>query len=527
MAATIRSARQLDADPPEWTRRARVVVVGAGAAGLTAAMQLAGAGVDTVLLSSGTLFDSATAISTGRLSTWTGPHDYEKALRAGAGVADGRALRRLLETAPPVRARLMDFIERADAAEASPYETSGRRVQRSLVSVVRAMAARPGTSLRIDAGTRGVDVLTDGSGRVAGLRALRADGTLGDYLAPVVVLAGGGAEQFWARTTAPPTATGDAVAMALRAGAGLRDMEFVAHAPTAVDLPQGLALPLDPAIALGRELRRAGATITDQQGRPALAGLGEDETRPPDELAMAVHDWLAGHAGQRLLLDGRAVGESSWAAPPLSATLAACRARGIDPAREPVPIRPAVQTMLGGISVGPDGATAVPGLYAAGEAACTGARGAAGPSNAGLIEALAGGFTVGAHLAREADAVGEPDEPVDRALGGCVPAGARGRIIRAGQAAGLVREHTRLDEAAELLAAVPTGAPLSGPALSTTNLQLAGAAVLAAAKARPESRGWHRRSDHPATSEKWVRTIRVDLDETGRTRVRSTPAGQD
>uniref|UniRef100_UPI00292CF94E FAD-dependent oxidoreductase n=1 Tax=uncultured Propionibacterium sp. TaxID=218066 RepID=UPI00292CF94E len=165
MAATIRSARQLDADPPEWTRRARVVVVGAGAAGLTAAMQLAGAGVDTVLLSSGTLFDSATAISTGRLSTWTGPHDYEKALRAGAGVADGRALRRLLETAPLVRARLMDFIERADAAEASPYETNGRRVQRSLVSVVRAMAARPGTSLRIDASTRGVDVLTDGSGR--------------------------------------------------------------------------------------------------------------------------------------------------------------------------------------------------------------------------------------------------------------------------------------------------------------------------------------------------------------------------
>ena len=523
MATTIRSARQLGAPEPGLTRRARVVVVGAGAAGSGAAMQLAAAGVDTALVTGGTLLDGATAISTGRLDGWAGPHDPEEALRRGLGVADRRALSHLLRTAPLVHARVAELLERADATRPGRHETTGHQVQRGLASTVRTMAGRLGTRLRLETGMRGVDVLTDDEGRVAGLRALRSDGALVDWLAPVVVLAGGGAEQFWPRTTAPVTATGDAAAMALRAGAELRDMEFTACAPTAVDLPDELALPLDPAITLGRELRRAGAVLVDGQGRPALAGLGEDELKPSDELAMAVHDWLAGHAGQRLLLDGTRIGESSWAAPPLSATLAACRAHGIDPAREPVPVRPAVQTMIGGIGVAPDGSSTVPGLYAAGEAACTGARGAAGPSNAGLVEALVGGFTVGARLARTADSFDEPGTPVERTPGGCVPAAARPRITGAGRAVGLAREHTELARAADELVGLPTGAPLTGAALSTTNLRLVGAAVVAAARARPESRGWHRRTDHPGTKDAWRRTVRIALDDDGRMRVRSTP----
>lgn len=525
MATTIRTARQLGTDAPGRVRRARVVVVGAGAAGLTAAMQLAAVGVDTILLTAGTLLDSATAISTGRIAAWSGPRDHEEALARGFGVADEEALRHLLAAAPLVHDKVVEFIERADALHAGRYETNGYRVQRSLASVVRTMAGRLGSSLRVETGARGIDVLTDDSGHVAGLRTVGLDGSIVDIAAPAVVLAGGGAERFWARTTAPTTATGDAAAMALRAGAELRDMEFTAFAPAAVDLPADLALPLDPAVTLGRELRQAGARIIDQQGRPALAGLGEDETKPSDELAMAIHDWLTGHVGQQLFLDGTLIGESSWAAPPLSATLAACRARGIDPTRAPVPIRPAPQTMIGGISVTPNGASTVPGLYAAGEAACTGARGAAGPSNTGLVEALVGGFTVGAHLARTVGSFGEPGEPAARETGGCVPAAARPRITGAGQAAGLMREHTELTRAAEGLVALPTGAPFSGPALSATNLRLVGAAVLAAAKARPESRGWHRRADHPDSSEKWARTIRVDLDDEGRLRVRSSAVG--
>ena len=521
MAATMRSARQLSTDSPGWVRRTRVVVLGAGAAGLTAAMQLADAGVDTILLTGGTLLDSATAISTGHVAAGFGQKDDEDALARGSGLADREALRQLLVTAPLVHAKVMEFIERADALRAGRYETNGHRVQRSLTALVRAMAGRLGSSLRIETGTRGVDVLTDDCGAVAGLRAVGADGTIGDYLAPVLLLASGGAQQFWARTAAPLTATGDAAAMALRAGAELRDMEFTTYVPTAVDLPAGLAIPLDPAIPLERELHQAGARLVDAQGRPALTEFGGDET-PAEELAMAIHDWLASRTGQRLFLDGTRLGEPVWDTPPLSATLAACRARGIDPTRTPIPVRPAVQTMIGGISVDLDGASSVPGLYAAGEAACTGARGAAGPPDAGLVEALVGGFIVGAHLARTAGSFGEPGEPADREQGGCVPAAARQRITRAGQAAGLLREHTELTQAAEGLVTMPTGAPFSGPALSATNLRLTGSAVLAAAKARPESRGWHRRADHPGSSEKWVRTIRIRLDEDGRLRVRSS-----
>lgn len=523
MATTIRSARQLGTGSPDWVRRTRVVVAGAGAAGLAAATQLADAGVDTVLLTGGTLLDSSTAVSTGRIDAWAEPRDGGQALSRGFGLADPRALGRLLTAAPRVHERMTDLMARCGADRPGRYETNGFRVQRSLAAAVRTMAGRLGSSLRVEPGMRGVDVLTDEDGRVAGLRVLGADGQIGDWLAPVVLLATGGPERFWQRTSAPAAATGDAAAMALRVGARLRDMEFVACAPTAVDLPPELALPLDPAITLGRELRRAGARLVDEQGRPALAGLGEDELKPSDELAMAVHDWLVGHTGARLLLDGTVIGESSWATPPLSATLAACRARGIDPTRDPVPVRPAVQTMIGGISVGADGASTVPGLYAAGEAACTGARGAAGPSNAGLIEALAGGFTVGAQLARVADSFAEPGEPATRAPGGCVPAAARGRVTGTSRAAGLRREHTALARSIDELVALPTGAPLSGAALTATNLRLVGAAVLAAALARPESRGWHRRDDHPGDSEKWVRTIGLELDGDGRLRVRSTP----
>ena len=93
----------------------------------------------------------------------------------------------------------------------------------------------------------------------------------------------------------------------------------------------------------------------------------------------------------------------------------------------------------------------------------------------------------------------------------------------AGRAVGLAREHTELARAADELVGLPTGAPLTGAALSTTNLRLVGAAVVAAARARPESRGWHRRTDHPGTKDAWRRTVRIALDDDGRMRVRSTP----
>ncbi|MFT8394725.1 FAD-binding protein [Propionibacterium sp.] len=521
MATTMRVARQITTPEPEWTRRTGVVVVGGGAAGLSVSARLLASGVPSVLISRERLITSATAWATSPFDEWRTPPDVEAFVREGAGLADQTAAKDFLNAVP----RVLDQFDRIAAAMPStpdPRQAAGMTVYRTLSSLVRSEAAEPSGTLGIDTDRRAVDVLTDESGHVAGLRVLGRDGVVGDYLAPVVVLASGGAGQLWTDTTTPRAATGDGLAMALRAGATLRDLEFVFFTPTALAVSGRMALPGEPLVELGSTLWRNGADLVDGDQQPIWS-----ESLPPHspcELAVAVADARAAKH-RDIYLDTRILGEDAWDSDDYLSTARACREHGVDPAHVPVPVRLATQTMIGGIAVDAHGATSVPGLRAAGEASCTGAMGAEGPANVSLLQALVTGDAVGEALASgQLPAAGEP---VPREPDGCTPVSTlQGIHTAADTALGMVREHERLRSAFDFLSRLPADDELDERNLTTTNLRTVGGAIAAAAIARPETRGWHRRSDHPEASDSWRRTISISCDARGLLSVTSQPIGE-
>ncbi|SER85862.1 L-aspartate oxidase [Propionibacterium cyclohexanicum] len=522
MATTTRLARQIRTPEPSWTRHTGVVIVGAGAAGLSVAARLLGSQLPAVLVSRQTLAASATSWSLSQGTRWRTAEDIDAWVAQTGGLADRAAAQALLSRAPEVFAQLDSWADSFDTRHADPRQPAGTQLQRTLSAVVRTGAAAPASNLRIDTDRRAVDVLTDGGGHVAGLRVLGRDGLIGDYLAPVVVLASGGAGQLWSATTAPRSATGDGLAMALRAGAALRDLEFTHFAPTALAASARVHLPGEPLVELGAALRRAGARIVDDQGRPVLDELGPLDSVAEPVLAMAIHDARSARGGSGLFLDARGIGAQSWGLYPYLATARACREQGVDPVSAPLPIRPAAQSLVGGIAADADGETEVPGLFAAGEVSCTGALGAGGAADAQIAWALVSGISVGSKLS------GAPlpscGAPVARESEGCSPASTLPGIRTASEGAlGLSREHERLRKASDFLARLPGDDDFGELGLTATNLRAVGAAMAAAAIARPETRGWHRRIDHPQSSPKWERTIRVACDASGTLHVTSSP----
>ena len=259
--------------------------------------------------------------------------------------------------------------------------------------VVRALGASLGAQSGLSVFERALalELVRDG-GRVAGVLARHADGALVLHRARAVVLATGGIGQVFARTTNPPEATGDGLALAWRAGARLADLEFVQFHPTALDVGA------DPMPLLTEALRGAGATLVDADGRRLLADAGpQAELLPRDVVARAL--WSALASGRRAFLDAReAVGEAFPERFPT--VFEACRQHGLDPRTEPIPVAPAAHYHMGGVDVDLEGRTSVPGLWAAGEVACTGVHGANRLASNSLLEALVFG-------ARAARSVGE------------------------------------------------------------------------------------------------------------------------
>jgi L-aspartate oxidase len=343
-----------------------------------------------------------------------------------------------------------------------------------------------------------LDLVKDG-GRVAGVLARHADGAVVLHRARAVVLATGGIGQVFSRTTNPAEATGDGLALAWRAGAPLADVEFVQFHPTALDVGA------DPMPLLTEALRGRGARLVDEHGGRLLAGESP-ELLPRDVVARGI--WAALAGGRRAFLDARAaVGDAFPAEFPT--VFEACRAHGLDPRREPIPVAPAAHYHMGGVSVDLDGRTGVSGLWAAGEVACTGVHGANRLASNSLLEAL----VYGARVARSvADTLPHLPRP---SLGNVVlpsvgPAETAPEPVHALRSlmwdeAGLVRTGDGLRVALSRLAALERAIP-SG-AVEARSLATVARLVATAALARPESRGAHFRADRPATDAAWRRRI--------------------
>lgn len=541
---------QLPAADAAWRRRTGVVVVGSGAAGLSAALHLAAAEVPTILLTRSGLTDGATVLAQGGLAAvWSAEDSLAEhvhdTLVAGAGLCEPAAVRELVEGAPAAIGRLISLGAGFDTNAEGRFDlhlegghqrrrilhaggdASGAEVEHTLVrALLRATGA--GSSVEVTEGMRAVDVLLDRRGSACGVRVRQEDGAMGEILAPAVVLATGGVGQLWPLTTNPSVATGDGLAMAYRAGAALRDVEFVQFHPTLLWTDPAVRIPGKRSALVSEAVRGEGAVLVDHAGERVMAGvhtLADLAPRDVVSAAMAAHMLRTGES--HLFLDARHFGSAAWAAT-FPTILTMCREAGVDPVTERIPVHPGAHYLCGGVRADLAGRTTVPGLYAVGEVAATGVQGANRLASNSVTEGLVAGDRVGALLAARLGGATPPPLPqVARPAARLADPAARDRLRRLmGAGVGVVRTAEGLTSALDGLAALPdTTAVLDDAVLDMTNLRTVGQLIASAALTRTESRGAHRRADHPEAVAAWRRHVSLTIGPDAAPAVSSHPMG--
>ncbi|MFB7395258.1 L-aspartate oxidase [Streptomyces sp. NPDC056191] len=534
---------RLHAPAPGWDIDADVVVVGSGVAGLTAALRCTAAGLRTVVVTKARLDDGSTRWAQGGIAAALGEGDtpeqhLDDTLVAGAGLCDERAVRVLVTEGPDAVRRLIatgaDFDKTADGEIALTREgghhrrriahaggdATGAEISRALVEAIRDRGVRTIEHALV------LDLLTDAEGRTAGVTLhVMGEGQhdgVGAVHAPAVVLATGGMGQVFSATTNPAVSTGDGVALALRAGAEVSDLEFVQFHPTVLFLGAG-SEGQQPLVS--EAVRGEGAHLVDADGVRFMVGQHElAELAPRDIVAKAITRRMQEHGTENMYLDARHFGAEMWEER-FPTILAACRSHGIDPVTEPIPVAPAAHYASGGVRTDLRGRTTVPGLYACGEVACTGVHGANRLASNSLLEGLVFAERIADDVIAAAPrAAGAPVPPATPVTLPLPVAGARTRIQRIMTAgAGVLRSEASLREAAEALDALHSDAVAGGTddtkagepgvdSWETTNLLCVSRVLVAAARRREETRGCHWREDHPDREDmEWRRHLVVRL----------------
>ncbi len=481
---------------------APVVVVGAGLAGLATALELAERGTPvTVLAPRAPGAQTSSALAQGGMAAAVGPDDSPAlhaadTVRAGAGLVDADVAERITAAAPHVLARLMGWGARFDAdGGGAPQlgleaahgrhrivhadgDGTGRVVT---AAVAAAAAAHPLVTIRC--GVRASSLVVDpASHTVVGIRSVERGIPL-VLPAAATVLATGGIGGLFADTTNPLDSWGAGLALGLRAGARVRDLELVQFHPTA------LAVGGDPMPLVSEAVRGEGAPLVLEDGSPALA----DPLAPRDVVARGV--WAALRGGHTVYLDAAGALGARFASR-FPAITAACRAAGIDPTRDPIPVRPAAHYHMGGLVVDARGRTDVTGLWAVGEVASTGLHGANRLASNSLLEAVACAGAAADDIAAQTGAARVATTVREVTLDSRRPAPSRcsapRRPTRADRAllsaaAGVLRDGPGLRDAAHVVRA---GADVD-------DARLVAYLLVVAAQRRTESRGAHLRTDHP------------------------------
>ena len=511
------------------------VVVGGGITGLSAAVRLSESG-KVLLVTKEALAESNTSYAQGGIAVAMGGAEDVKlhlsdTLAAGDGLVEEEAAAVLVEAGPKRVEELLTFGTEFDRGANGELErtregahslsrilhahgdATGREIARALLAHVKTLS-----NVTLLEWTTTVDLVL-AEGRVVGVTLLVPDGRLTEVQAGAVLLASGGAGQVYSDTTNPAVATGDGIAMAYRAGAALEDMEFYQFHPTAFTAPGA------PRFLMSEALRGEGALLVNARGERFMPAVHpQAELAPRDVVARAItQQSLDGP----VYLDMRHVQKDLVARfPGISAFLAGY---GLELGRDLIPVRPAAHYLMGGIKTDLHGRTTLPGLYAAGEAACTGVHGANRLASNSLLEGLVFGVEAARTMIQEQREV-RPDggRPVLRAPEG---AGAPEEAVEGWIArlraemwldAGLLRDAAGLRRAqgvlSELAATMPEA--MTRRAVEARNLHALATVMVAAALGREESRGAHARLDFPG---KWAQALHSVMEQ-GRLRfVGSTP----
>jgi L-aspartate oxidase len=474
------------------------VVIGGGLAGLMTALYLAPRPV--VVLSALPLGTEASSVwAQGGVAASVGPGDdpgqhLADTLKAGDGLCDPVAARKILDAAPDAIAKLVAIgacfdrdaagvlqlgLEAAHGRRRIVHaagDSTGREIMRAVTAAVRACP-----NITVLDGVEARRLLTK-DGRITGVLAVQ--GEMPFVLATgQAVMATGGIGGLFSRSTNPAGCFGQGLAMAAEAGAALADLEFVQFHPTVLDMPG------TPAGLVSEAVRGEGAKLVDETGRRFMADVPGGELAPRDVVARAI--WAELAAGHQTYLDARGIVPGGFASH-FPGVAALCHAQGIDPDREPIPVRPAQHYHMGGIAVDIAGRSSVEGLWACGEVARTGLHGANRLASNSLLEAVVCARAVAESIAGTAAGSITNARAVASAHV-ALPAAPDPSAVRhiVTNAAGVLRDRQGLLAGLRALLPLALGnGPASGPALT-------GLMIVTAALERRESRGAHCRTDWP------------------------------